>query len=207
MCKEYFAVFGSNSVIQENAIVGFKYREGCEKTIIGSHAIIRTGTIIYADCIIGNYFTSGHNVVIREKTVICDHVTIGTNTVIDGYVRIGSFVKIESQCYIPTHVIIGKRVFIGPNVVMTNDRYPLKMRNTYKPCGPKIEDGVTIGANSTLLPGITIGYGSFIAAGSVVTKDVPPLHLAKGNPARFFSIPDKLKEKNIALSWQKYIAE
>jgi len=198
------AIFGEDCRIQPGAIVGLAYKEGCQPTRVGDHAVIRTGTIIYADCDLGEHFQSGHHVLIREATRIGRHVVVGSHTVIDGQVRIGDFVKIESNCYIPTQVVIGRRVFLGPNVVLTNDRYPLKMRDRYQPEGPVIGDGVTIGANATIVPGVRLGTGAFVAAGAVVTKDVPPQHLARGNPARFFPLPEHLKEPNLALSWRKF---
>jgi acetyltransferase-like isoleucine patch superfamily enzyme len=130
---------------------------------------------------------------------------VGTNTVIDGHVVFGDFVKIESNSYIPTHVTIGSRVFIGPGVVLTNDRYPLKLRDEYKPEGPIIEDGVTLGGGVVVCPGIIIGKGSFVAAGAVVTKDVPPLSLVKGVPGVSTPLPENLRELNVALSWRGYL--
>lgn len=131
------------------------------------------------------------------------YVVIGTGTTIDGNVTIGDFVKIETNCYIPTHVTIGNRVFIGPNVTLTNDKFPLKMREAYVPEGPIIEDGVTIGGGVTVCPSVQIGKGSFIAAGALVTKDVPPYSLVMGVPGRIQPLPDNLKEDNIALNWRK----
>ncbi len=154
-----------------------------------------------------NDFQTGHNVVIREKTKIGNHVIIGTNTVIDGQVTIGDFVKIMTNCYLPTHVVIGNRVFLGPNVTLTNDRYPLKMRDKYVPQGPVIEDYVTIAAGVLVCPGIRIGRNSFIAAGAVVTKDVPPECLAIGVPARFKPLKRELLEPNVALSWRRFLNE
>ncbi len=172
---------------------------------LGLAARIRAGTIIYADVEVGDDFQTGHHVMIRERTVIGHHVVIGTNTVIDGNVVIGDFVKIESNCYIPTHVHIGNRVFLGPNVVLTNDRYPLKMRDQYVPEGPILEDGVTLGGGVVVCPGVRIGHDSFVAAGAVVTKDVPPLSLVVGVPGRIQPLPEKLRERNLALSWRKYL--
>ncbi len=204
---EYFAELGENCIIQENVILGLKYKEDCQKVRIGNNAVIRAGTIIYADVVAGDDFQIGHNVVIREKTTFGSFIVVGTNTVIDGHVTIGNFVKIESNCYIPTHVIIGSYVFIGPGVVLTNDKYPQKMRDHYEPKGAIIEDGVTLGAGVIVLPGIKIGKGSFVAAGSVVTKDIPPMSLVKGIPGEIFPLPEKLRELNIAKNWRKYVNE
>lgn len=197
----HFAEIGLNCVIQENVILGLRYREGCEKVKIGNNAVIRAFTIIYADVEIGDDFKTGHYVLIREYTKIGNRVVIGTGSVIDGYTEIGDRVKIESLVYIPTHTRIGNDVFIGPNTVLTNDRYPQRMRDRYKPEGPVIEDSVSIGSNCTILPGVRIGEGAFIAAGSVVTKDVPPWTLVKGVPGQIYELPEKLRERNRALRW------
>lgn len=208
MTKQDTAIVGDNCTLQPNTIVGMVYREGCGKATIGKNSIIRAGTIIYGDVETGEYFQTGHNVMIRENTSIGDHVVIGTNTVVDGTVKIGSFVKIESNCYIPTHVTIGNRVFMGPGVTVTNDRFPLKLREDYLrdgPAGPVIEDLVTIGGGVTICPGVTIGEGSFVAAGAIVTKDVPPMSLVIGAPGKISPLPEKLQEENLALSWRKYL--
>jgi len=193
--------------IQDGCVVGLKYAQECRPLRLGKNARIRRGAIIYADVQIGDDFQTGHHVMIREKTVIGDHVVVGTNTVIDGHVTIGDFVKIESNCYIPTHVTIGNRVFLGPNVTLTNDRYPLKMRDSYRPEGPIIEDGVTLGAGVVVCPGVRIGADSFVAAGAVVTRDVPSRSMVMGVPGRFRPLPEKLQERNLALSWIKYLAK
>ncbi|MGQ3887469.1 acyltransferase [Legionella sp. CNM-1927-20] len=193
-------------IIQPGATIGLKHKENSKDTVFSQNTFIRTGSIIYCDVTCGPYFQTGHNVLIREHTEIGQHVVIGTNTVLDGNIIIGSYVKIESNCYIPTHTIIGSRVFIGPGVTMTNDKYPLKMRDEYKPVGPIIEDEVTIGGGAVVVPGIRIGRGSFIAAGAVVTKNIPPMSLVTGVSSKVTELPKKLKEKNMALSWQKYLS-
>jgi len=196
-----YAKLGCDCVIQDNVVIGLKYTAGCREAIIGNRAVIRWGTVIYADVVIGDDFKTGHAVLIREKTKIGNRVVVGTNTVIDGNVEIGSFVKIESNVYIPTHTHIGNYCFIGPCAVLTNDKYPQRLRDEYEPRGPILEDSVTIGANATILPGVRIGEGSMVAAGSVVTKDVPPWSLAVGVPARVMPLPEKLRERNRAKSW------
>jgi len=197
---------GADCDIQPGCIVGLRYRPGSAPVRLGDGARVRAGSIIYCDVTIGVGFQTGHNVMIREHSSIGNHVVVGTNTVIDGQVSIGDFVKLESNCYIPTHTKIGSRVFFGPNVTLTNDRYPLKMREQYKPEGPVIEDGVTLGAGAVVCPGVNIGEDSFVAAGAVVTADVPARSLVLGVPGRVEPLPERLKERNMALSWQKLLA-
>jgi acetyltransferase-like isoleucine patch superfamily enzyme len=186
-------VIGEGAQLFEPVTIGFPSRENIGKTgflgsTIGHHAVLRSGTIIYCDVIIGDNFQSGHNTLIREKTRIGDRTAIGTATVIDGNTRIGNDVSLQSMVYIPKDTTIGDHVFIGPNAVLTNDRYPpsgcLK--------GPVIKNGAAIGANTTILPGVRIGEGAFVAAGSIVTRDVPDHMMAIGTPARIKELPKEM---------------
>jgi acetyltransferase-like isoleucine patch superfamily enzyme len=88
---------------------------------------------------------------------------------------------------------------------VTNDRFPLRRRDEYRPEGCTVEDNVTIGGGVVLCPGVTIGAGSFVAAGAIVTKNVPADSLAIGAPARIEPLPDKLREPNMALSWRPHL--
>ena len=205
--KNCFVEAGQNCVIQEGSIVGYRYSESSSPFRVGNNCCVRCGTIIYGDTEAGNDFQTGHNVLIREKTKFGNHIVVGSNSVIDGHVTIGNFVKIESNCYIPTHVSIGSYVFIGPGVVLTNDKYPQKMRDAYEPKGPTIEDGVTLGGGVVVVPDVVIGEGSFIAAGCVVTKDIPPMSFVKGVPGGLHPLPVYLEELNIAKNWRKYLDE
>ena len=141
--KEYgINVIGEGAQIFEPVTIGFPSRENIGKTgfpgsTIGRHAVLRSGTIIYCDVIIGDNFQSGHNTLIREKTRIGDRTAIGTATVIDGNTSIGNGVSLQSMVYIPTNTTIGDSVFIGPNAVLTNDRYPPSGSLE----GPVIKDG------------------------------------------------------------------
>jgi acetyltransferase-like isoleucine patch superfamily enzyme len=193
---------GKNCLFDPGTTIGYEYKPDCGKVSMGDDCLIRSGSIIYGDVSIGNNFQTGHNVVIREHTLIGSHIVIGTNTVVEGHVRMGDFVKIESNSFLPTHTTIGSRVFIGPGTVLTNDRYPQKMRNQYQPEGPVIQDGVSLGAGVVVLPGVTIGKGSFVAAGTVVIRDIPAMSMVKGVPGRVSPLPDKLREMNTALNWR-----
>jgi len=156
--------------------------------------VIRSKTIIYRGVVIGDNFQTGHGVLIREDTEIGDNVLVGSHSVIEGKSKIGDNTRIQSSVYIPINTLIEENVFIGPNAVLTNDKYPLRIKNTLK--GPILRRGVTIGGNATILPGIEIGEGAFIAAGAVVPKDVPPWHMAVGNPAKIVELKEKLRVQN-----------
>jgi acetyltransferase-like isoleucine patch superfamily enzyme len=188
---------GENARIFEPVTLGFPSRANMEKTgfagsVIGKNAVLRSGTIIYCDVIIGESFQTGHNVMIREKTKIGDRVAIGTATVIEGNATIGNDVSLQSMVYIPTETRIGNHVFIGPNTVLTNDRYPPSQGRMV---GPTIKDWAAIGANVTILPGICIGEGALVAAGAVVTRDVPDRMLAIGSPAKLRDLPRPVAER------------
>ena len=106
--------------------------------------------------------------------------TVHSFTWIGDKVEMGDNVSIQAFAFIPNNVVIGNNVFIGPHTCFTNDKYPPSsewLRTT-------VEDDVTIGANATLLPGITLGKGCRIGAGAVVTKSVPPGEIWVGNPAK-----------------------
>lgn len=159
-------------------------------TTIGNNATIRSGSIFYNDVHIGNDLKTGHNILVRENTKTGNHVLIGTNVVIDGNTTIGSNVSIQTNAYIPTNTKIEDKVFIGPCAVLTNDKYPVRRQSELT--GPILRKGASIGANSTILPGIEVGEGAMVAAGAVVTRDVPQWTLAVGSPAKIKKLPDDL---------------
>ena len=189
---------GKGVQVFEPVTLGFPSRDrigktGFTGTILGKNAVLRSGTIIYCDVTIGDQFQCGHNVLIREKTRIGDRVAIGTATVIEGTTTIGSDVNLQSMVYVPTNTRIGDHVFIGPNAVLTNDRYPPTGIGGLD--GPVINNCAAIGANATILPGVCIGEGALIAAGAIVTRDVPAHMLAIGAPAMIKELPDAMSRR------------
>ncbi len=185
---------GDDASIDEHTLLGYRYEDGAPPAVLGDRAIVRAGSIIYADVEIGDDFQTGHNALVREQTRIGDDVTVGTNVVIDGTTTIGSHVSLQTGAYIPTESRIGDEVFVGPRAVLTNDRYPVRSDGDL--AGPRVADGATIGANATVLPDVTIGENAFVAAGSVVTEDIPSDALALGAPAETRALPEQLSGGN-----------
>jgi acetyltransferase-like isoleucine patch superfamily enzyme len=109
---------------------------------------------------------------------------IGKGVYVGAGVKIGSGVKIQNFATVYQGVTVEDDVFIGPHVVFTNDMYPRAFSGEWEIIPTLVRRGASIGANSTIICGITIGTYSMIGAGSVVTRDVPPQALVLGNPAR-----------------------
>ena len=141
------------------------------------------------------------DVEVGEGTVVHDHVNlykckIGRNCKIDAFVYVEEGVVIGDDCkikpfvFIPTGVTIEDDVFVGPNVSFTNDKYP-RVKGEWKLLRTRIMKGASIGANSVILPGVTIGEDALVGAGSVVTEDVPGKAIVAGNPARVMGYRDK----------------
>ena len=145
-----------------------------ETSIIDDGALIGNGTKIWHFCHISSAASIGQN------------CTIGQNVYIGPKVTIGDGVKIQNNVSIYEGVTIEDDVFIGPSVVSTNVKEPrayIDQKNRF--LKTLIKRGATIGANSTVVCGITVGERSMIGAGSVVTKDIPTMQLWYGNPATY----------------------
>ena len=194
------STIGKNAVLGEGVIIGHPSSDILSRNMvhrgatIGDNAVIRSYSIIYTDVTAGNNLRTGHHVLIRESTHIGDNVLIGTHTIIDGHTYIGNNVSIQGNVYIPINVTIEDNVFVGPCAVLTNDKYPVRTASNLK--GPVLRKGASIGANSTLLPGVEIGKGAMVAAGALVTADVPPWKLAIGVPARIKELPEGFRTYN-----------
>jgi acetyltransferase-like isoleucine patch superfamily enzyme len=193
--SEPFCELGAHAQIDPGVILGYRYPGDREPLRIGDHAIIRAGSIIYADTVIGDRFQCGHHVLIRAEVTIGDRCVVHHKCTLEGRLRMGSGVKIMAHVYLPSTTVIGNMVFIGPGTTFLNDKLP--MRRAAPVSGPCIEDHVTIGGGVTICPGVTIGRGAFIAAGAVVNKDVPPNTLAVGVPARHQPLPENISRENL----------
>lgn len=124
-------------------------------------------------------------VVILRGAVIGKDANICSHCLIESDVVIGDRVTVKSGVQLWDGTRLEDDVFIGPNVTFTNDPFPRSKQ--YPDSFPRtvVKRGASIGANATILPGISIGEGAMVGAGSVVTKDVPAHSLVVGNPARF----------------------
>lgn len=109
---------------------------------------------------------------------------ICSNVFIENDVVVGDRVTVKCGVQIWDGIQISDDVFIGPNVTFTNDPFPRSQKRLEEFSRTTVQRGASIGANATILPGLSIGRGAMVAAGAVVTRDVPPYAIVKGNPAR-----------------------
>ena len=184
---------GQGAQIDENVILGYLSSRPIERgpVSIGSDAVIRSGSVIYQSVTIGEKFQTGHYVIVREENQIGDEVCLWSHSVIDYGCRIGCRVKIHTKVYIAQYSIIEDDVFIAPGTTFANDKYPVSQDLK----GPHVKRGARIGVNVTLLPGVVVGEGALVGAGSVVTRDVGPGMVVAGNPAKAIGDVASLKRK------------
>jgi len=141
---------------------------------------------------IGDGTNIWHFVHVRKNARIGSKCNIGKSVFIDTNVIIGDNVKIQNFATLYHGLTVGNDVFIGPHVCFTNDLYPrAKIWDDNRLVETKVMDGASIGANSTIVAGVTIGRYALVGAGAVVTKDVPDHALVVGNPARIVGSVDK----------------
>lgn len=192
------AQIGEGTIVEDGVTVGWRYHPDCGSARIGKSGILRIGTIIYGDVNIGDYFQSGHYVVIRAKVRMGDYCSVLNHSTLEGIIRFGDGVRIMSHVYIPSRTWFGNHVFVGPGVTFLNDRLPLRSDAVPYPTpqGATVEDDVMIGGGCTILPGITIGERSFVAAGAVVTKNIPPRSFVVGVPGEIRPLPANLDRPN-----------
>ncbi|WP_353719957.1 acyltransferase [Dyadobacter sp. 676] len=184
---------GPDAGIEPNVMLGYRYPGWRKPLVIGAGVRVHSGTVIYADTVIGDHFTCGHNVLIRAECEIGDRVVILHGTTLEGRLRIGKGVKIMAHVYIPSRTVIGNMVFVGPGVNFLNAMMPMR--------GPEVTGAIignhaVIGGGVTIGPGVTIGDNVFVGAGAVVMSDIPPDSLAYGVPASYRPLPEKFGKGN-----------
>jgi acetyltransferase-like isoleucine patch superfamily enzyme len=188
---------GEGSLVDDDCILGYlSPRRGVSDVlVIGPQARIRSGCVIYAGSEIGAHLETGHHTIIREENEIGEHFSIWNSSVVDYGCRIGMRVKIHCHVYVAQFTVIEDDVFLAPGVKIANDYHPGCPDSRECMRGPTLKRGCRIGVNVTLVPYVTIGEGTLVGSGSVVTKDLPPGVVAYGNPARVHGTLEEMRCK------------
>ena len=201
-------VIEDNVRIDDNTVIGkepmrsvnsiFKNEEKLLPAKISEGCLIGAGVIIYCGCIIGEKTLIADTAVIRENVTVGSKTIIGRGTTIENFCKIGSNCKIQTNVYITAYSEVEDFVFIAPCVTTSNDNYAARSKERFgKFKGVTIKKGGRIGAGAVILPGKTIYEDAFVAAGSVVTKDVEQGIIVVGNPAKVLrEVPEDQLLKN-----------
>jgi acetyltransferase-like isoleucine patch superfamily enzyme len=183
---------GERCVIEEGAVLGKrpKLRAGSSaagevgELIIGADVKICCGAVVYAGAQIGDGAIIGDQAQVRERAVVGARSVVGRGSSVDFDATVGEGVLIQTDVYVTGGSIVEDDVFIGPGVVTTNDSAMGRHPRGEPLQGPVLRRACRVGGGVVLTPGIEIGEEAFIAAGAVVTKDVPPRAVVMGVPGR-----------------------
>lgn len=203
---------GSDTIVMEGAVLGRppipnstvtrSVRAEYLDLTIGAGTIIGCNSVLYTGTGIGERVLIGDLTSIREGCSIGDDVVLGRGVTVLYECHIGARSRIQDQAHLTGRMTIEEDVFISMSVTSTNDNdvyFSRFGRNNPNLRGPTIRRFAVIGGGATLLPGVEVGMGAMVAAGAVVTKDVPPWTVAAGVPARYL--------KDVPPDWIRQVEE
>lgn len=152
---------------------------------VGELCIVGTGVVLYRGAKIEGKVLMADLSTVRENVRIGRGTIVGRGVTVENFCEVGRFCKLESESYLCAYSKLEDRVFIAPGVVTSNDNFVGRTQERFKHFkGVTVKKGGRIGAGSVTLPGITVGEDALVAAGSVVTRDVPARKVVVGSPAR-----------------------
>jgi acetyltransferase-like isoleucine patch superfamily enzyme len=188
-------VIGSNVRIDDHASLGKSPMRAANSAVtkeqalppltVGDSCIVGTGVVLYRGAAIDAKVLLADLCTVRENVTIGRGTIVGRGVTVENVCTIGRYCKLESECYITAYSELEDRVFVAPGVVTSNDNFVGRTAERFKHFkGVRVKKGGRIGAGAVVLPGITIGEDGLVAAGSVVTRDVPPRTIVLGAPAK-----------------------
>ena len=195
-------VIGAGCVIQDNVVLGKTPKLASRSTakkkdlpglVLAEAVTVCSGAVVFAGSSIGARTVIGDQAFVRENVQIGENCGIGRGVCIENQVSIGSRCSIQSNSYITRLATLEDDVFIAPCVTTTNDNFMGRTDARHELLkGATIRRAARIGGGVVILPGIEIGEEAFVAAGALVTKDIPAGKLVAGLPARVWrDVPEE----------------
>lgn len=202
------SILGNNVRVDDHTVIGkrpmravnsiFKDEKEPDPAKISDGVLIGAGAVVYCGCEIGENTLVADLATIRENVVIGSKTIIGRGVAVENFCKVGSGCKLETNVYLTAYSEVEDNVFIAPGVVTSNDNFAARTKERFQHFkGVTIKKGGRVGAQATILPGKTINEDGFVAAGSVVTKDVENAEIVVGNPAKHLRmVPEDQLLKN-----------
>jgi acetyltransferase-like isoleucine patch superfamily enzyme len=194
-------VIGDGCTIEDGAVLGKRprlARHSCaggapvDGLRLGRRVTVCAGAIVFAGASLADDAILGDQSFVRERTTVGAGSVVGRGSVLDNDVRVGARVRIQTNVYITAGSVVEDDVFVGPGACTTNDDTMSRHDGAYELRGATLRRACRIGGGSVLVPGVEVGEEAFVAAGAVVTRDVPPRAVVVGVPARVVrEVPDE----------------
>jgi len=194
-------VIGDGCTIQDGAVLGKRPSlsrrsssggGALEPLVLDADVVVCAHAIVFAGSRVGARSIVGDQAYVRERTTIGADSVIGRASGVDNDVSIGDRVRIQSQVYITGYSVVEDDVFVGPCAMTTNDDTMARLAPGTQMRGATLRRACRVGGGAVLLPGVEVGEEAFVAAGAVVTSDVPPRKVVMGVPARMVrDVPDE----------------
>jgi len=156
-------------------------------TTIGASSVVGAAAVVVAGAVIGDRCVVADQAHVRERTEIGEESMVGRGASVENDVRVGVRVRMQTGAYVTAWSVVEDDVFIAPGVMLTNDPTAGRRPPQTELSGPVLRRACRIGGGAVLLPGVEVGEDAFVAAGAVVTRNVPSGALVMGVPARVLS--------------------
>jgi len=154
---------------------------------VGDHCLIGAGVVLYQGCTLASHVMVADLATVREEVTVGIRTIVGRGAAVENACTIGAYCKLETNAYITAYSTLEDYVFVAPGVLTSNDNFVGRTKKRFKHFkGVIARRGARIGVGAIILPGKVLGEDALIAAGSVVTRDVPARQVWARNPARFF---------------------
>jgi acetyltransferase-like isoleucine patch superfamily enzyme len=204
-------VIGDGCSIEDHAVLGKRPRLARHSQArgevgaleLGVGASVGTGSVVFAGSSVGAHAILGDQCFVRERSAIGERSVIGRGSVVDNDVLVGARVRVQTNVYLTAFTIVEDDVFVGPGAITTNDHTMARHEPEMPMRGATLRRACRVGGGAVLTPGVEIGEEAFVAAGAVVTRDVPARAVVMGVPAR---VVREVGEEDLLERWRCLLA-